>query len=89
MDTFGIVVIEALMSRIPVLASDIEVMKELSCNGKYFELFEKQNAIELAHLIKSKYQNSNNKKSFYAAEYTSENYSYKRYIHDLKNKYKE
>jgi len=89
MDTFGIVVIEALMNKIHVLASDIEVMKELSCNGKYFELFEKQNAIELAHLIKSKYQNSNNKKSFYAAEYTSENYSYKRYIHDLKNKYKE
>jgi len=89
MDTFGIVVIEALMSRIPVLASDIEVMKELSRNGKYFELFKKQNANELAHLIKRKYQSLNNKESFYAAEYASENYSYKKYIHDLKNKYKE
>ena len=89
MDTFGIVVIEALMSRVPVLASDIEVMKELSFNGKYFELFRKQDANDLADKIKSKYKNLNEKKSLYAAEYASENYSYKRFIQDLKNKYNE
>lgn len=51
MDTFGIVVIEALMQKIPVLASDIETMKELSHNGKYFELFKTGNSKDLARKI--------------------------------------
>ena len=64
-------------------------MKELSCNGKHFELFEKQNANDLAYLLKNKYQNPNKNKIFSAAEYASETYSYKRYIYYLTNKYKE
>ena len=87
MDTFGIVVIEALMSRIPVLASDIEVMKELSCNGKYFELFEKQNALDLSHQIIKLHNRENKDKIIAALEYAKYAFSYKQYIKNLKNKY--
>lgn len=38
-ETFGMVVIEAILSDLPVLASDIPVMQELSERGKYFSLF--------------------------------------------------
>lgn len=87
MDTFGIVVIEALMSRIPVVASDIEVMRELSCNGKYFELFEKQNPRDLSNLITKLYNGQDKDKIISAFEYAKYAFSYKQYIKNLKNKY--
>jgi len=87
MDTFGIVVIEALMSRVPVLASDIEVMKELSYNGKYFELFEKQNHKDLANKIKNYFYKNHKKYMSYFGYYES-NYSYKKYIENLIRIYK-
>jgi|GEM_PF-2341100 len=82
MDTFGIVVIEALMSRIPVLASDIPVMRELSCNAKHFELFESQNPKSLAKKIKNNYCNNDNyKEETYV--YVHFNYSYENYLNQL------
>jgi len=50
-DTFGIVAIEAMMSKVPLIASDIDVMKELSKNGCYFQLFQYQNSCSLAEII--------------------------------------
>jgi glycosyltransferase involved in cell wall biosynthesis len=38
-DTFGIAVIEALSAGLPVIANDWDVMKEISCEGRFFELF--------------------------------------------------
>ncbi len=38
-DTFGIAVIEALSAGLPVIANDWDVMKELSGEGHWFELF--------------------------------------------------
>jgi L-malate glycosyltransferase len=51
-ETFGIAAIEALLCKVPVLTSNIPVMKELSHDGKYFELFEVGNPIELSLKIK-------------------------------------
>jgi len=83
MDTFGIVVIEALMQKVPVLASDIEVMKELSQEGKYFELFKNQNPESLAEEIKNMYKKKNYLIINKAYEYSNNTFSYKRYIEKL------
>jgi glycosyltransferase involved in cell wall biosynthesis len=38
-ETFGMAAMESLLHKVPVIASDIPVMRELSFNGKYFQLF--------------------------------------------------
>ena len=38
-DTFGIAVIEAVSAGVPTLTNDWAVMKEISCEGLYFDLF--------------------------------------------------
>ncbi len=87
MDTFGIVVIEALMQKVPVLASDIEVMKELSHNGKYFDLFKKQDPASLAQAIIKHFQRKNDKKIKEAYEYARNTYSYDNYCDKLVKRY--
>lgn len=83
MDTFGIVVIEALMSKIPVLASDINVMKELSKDGKYFDLFRVKNPESLAMRIIDYYKNNHVNKTEKAFLYASKEFSYKKYCEEL------
>jgi len=87
MDTFGIVVIEALMQKIPVLASDIETMKELSHNGKYFELYKKQDSHSMAQAIIKHFQKTNDKKVKEAYEYARNTYSYDKYCNELVKQY--
>ncbi|MBK7377405.1 MAG: glycosyltransferase [Ignavibacteriales bacterium] len=87
MDTFGIVVIEALMQEIPVIASEIEVMKELSDNGRYFDLFEKQNPEKLAEKIKILCNKEEPTKTKDALQYSLNIYSYEKYINNLKEIY--
>lgn len=83
MDTFGIVVIEALMQKIPVIASDIEVMKELSHDGKYFDLFKKQDPHSMAQAIIKHFKRKNNKKVKEAYEYAQERFNYNLYMRTL------
>jgi len=86
-DTFGIVVMEALMSKIPVLASDISVFKELSQIEKYLELFKTGNEKNLAEKIKKYLKNktehilSHNLENNY--KYAMEKFSYKNYTEQL------
>lgn len=87
MDTFGIVVIEALLQKIPVVASDIEVMKELSNEGEYFNLFEQQNPIQLAKSLKKIYAQHSNVKIESACVYAKTNYSFEAYMNNLVEKY--
>ncbi len=83
MDTFGIVVIEALMQKVPVIASDIEVMKELSHNGKYFYLFENQDSNSLAQAIIIHFQRKNDQKVREAYKYAKKYYLYSNYLEKL------
>lgn len=87
MDTFGIAVIEALMQKVPVLASDIEVMKELSQDGKYFELFEKKNPEMLAEKIKKHFKKKDQSKINKAYKYSIESFSYNQYVERLQYYY--
>lgn len=88
-ETFGIAVIEALLNKKPVLASDIPVMKELSVNGKYFTLFKTGNEIDLALKIKNYIKNeyNNTQKIFIAYQYASSKYSYEVFIQNLNKIY--
>lgn len=42
-DTFGIAVVEAMLAGLPVLVNDWEVMREITCEGKYAMLFDTRN----------------------------------------------
>lgn len=46
-ETFGISLVEAMLSGVPCIASDIPPFREVSDNGKYLTLFEKGNAEDL------------------------------------------
>lgn len=51
-ETFGMAAIEALLYKVPMIASDIPVMKELSDNNRYFELFSTGDSADLATKIR-------------------------------------
>jgi len=87
MDTFGIVVIEALMCKIPVLASDIDVMKELSRNGKYFDLFKTKNYISLSNHIRLYYNINITEKKDFVHKNILNKFSYKYYVYKLMKVY--
>jgi glycosyltransferase involved in cell wall biosynthesis len=48
-DTFGIAVIEAIASETPVFVNDWEVMKEITENGKYANIYQSKNEYDLMH----------------------------------------
>lgn len=85
----GIAFLEAMLSEIPCVLSDIEPLKEVSKNGEYAEIFETQNAEDLAEkLIKlavnRKFRLELAKKSKIYAE---EKFSIEAHIANLKNLY--
>jgi len=87
-ETFGIAVIEAILQKKPVLASDIDAMKELSHNGKYFDLFKNGNEIDLANKIENYILKGENfSKILMAYQYAIENYSYEKFIKRLHHLY--
>lgn len=56
-DTFGIAVIEALLSGLPVIANDWDVMKEISQDGKLFTLFETESEEDCCEKMRSLMEN--------------------------------
>lgn len=85
-ETFGIVVIEALLKKVTVLASDIDTFCELSDNGKYFSLFKTGDAADLANKIIS---NINGDKSDFmqlneeSFSYANSQFTYEKYVFEL------
>jgi glycosyltransferase involved in cell wall biosynthesis len=86
-ETFGLAVVEAMLMKTPVLASDIPVMQELFGKGKHFKLFPAGNAEALATGIESsvleKSKETFGKSLENTCLYASENFSFDRYVQQL------
>ena len=50
-DSFGIGIVEALVSKVPVMASDIEAIREVTNDGEWAMLFDAQNHEQCTHYL--------------------------------------
>lgn len=50
-ETFGIAVVEAMMSETPVVANDLDVFREITNNGRFAELYKTKDEYDLADKI--------------------------------------
>jgi len=86
-ETFGNVIFEAMLNKIPVIASDIDVFKETSKDGKYYPLFKTGNETDLANKILKQLEeieNDNNQvKINESYQYVSDKFSFERYLQEL------
>lgn len=92
-ETFGISLVEAILSGVPCIASDIPPFREVSDNGKYLTLFEKGNAEDLYDKI---YIELNNLQSAGTKErinnaraFADKNFSIQVHLKNLHNLYHE
>jgi len=85
-ETFGIVIVEALLKKIPVLASDIDAFCELSNNGKYFSLFKTGDEEDLANKIINNFKKEKDTFSRQiecSNKYAKNQFSYKKFVAEL------
>jgi glycosyltransferase involved in cell wall biosynthesis len=84
---FGYVLIEAMFSKVPVLASDIDVLKEVSRETVSF--FQAKNRVDLAVRIKDLYIRIKNKDDLltYPYDTVEENYSMEKFIESYEKLY--
>ncbi len=90
-DTFGLALVEAMLCGVPCMASDIDVMREISRDGEIAELFECGNAADLAYkleqlLLNPKKRHTLSEKAERAAR---EQYSIESHIYSLRSVYEE
>ena len=88
-DTFGIAVIEAMLSKVPCLLSDIPTLKEISDNGKYAKLFRKGNEKDLADKIINfiNLKSDSEELTENAYNWAKKNFSIRAHIDNLKSIY--
>lgn len=86
-ETFGNVVFEAMLNKIPVIASDIDVFRETSKNGKYYKLFKMGDDADLAKNIFRVLEENNNSENQLmitkSYEYVIDNFSFEKYLQNL------
>ena len=89
-DTFGIAAVEAMLSKVPCLLSDIPPLREISDNGKYAILFKKGDEKDLAEkisdIINGKYNIETLTNEAY--HWAKEKFSIRVHIENLKSIYK-
>ena len=85
-----VAVSEAMLAGVPMVLSDIEPLREVSANGKYAEMFQTQNAGELAGKILKLLKDESRRKelSRAALEYAADNFSIEAHLRQLKKLYK-
>lgn len=87
-ESMGMVVIEAQMAGVPVIASDIDAFKELITDGHNGILFESKNVQDLVNKIELLLKNNElQKRIIYNAYNSSQNFSISSYLPKLKQLY--
>ena len=84
---FGISLVEAMMSKLPVIASNVDGPKEILQNGIFGRLFAPGNSEELARLIVSSLKNDNSDMIERAYNYAISTYSIEIMVDKLMNMY--
>lgn len=81
--------VEAMLAKVPMIVSNIEPLLEVSDNGKYAEVFEVQNATELAQKILQLLKDDLARKDLaaHAYEFAKENFSIEAHLRQLKKLY--
>ncbi len=89
-DTFGIAVIEAIASALPVFVNDWEVMEEITEQGKLATLYKTKDENDLLNKFIVFLQNKEDfmQKAQQQSIWVKEKYSIEQYIINLKNSYK-
>lgn len=87
-ETFGMAAIESLLYEVPLIASDIPVMRELSLDGRHFELFETGNATGLARRLRDRLSRPPDRQKLeQARKYAEKAFNAETYIHQLDQLY--
>lgn len=88
-ETFGISVVESIMSKVPVIVNDFNVMQEITENGKLATLYKTGDSYDLAEKIKYVVNNFEyyRAKAFDDSEYVKEKYSIENCISQLNKIY--
>ena len=88
-DTFGIAVVEAMLSNLPVIVNDIAPLIEVTGNGKYAKVFRSKNIEDLKIKIIEIIENPTyrTKLSEKGKIWARNKFSIENYISDLKNLY--
>lgn len=58
-DTFGIAVVEAMISGIPVVVNDLPPLLEITDNGNFAKIYESKNFMQLKNIVSELIENSN------------------------------
>jgi len=90
-DTFGIAVVEAMATGIPVFVNDWEVMNEITGNGKYATLYKTKDEGDLLQQFMLFLQNkeSYRDKANDASQFVREKYSIEKHVQKLKTVYEQ
>lgn len=88
-DTFGIAVVESMMSGTPVIVNDLPVFKEITNDGKYALLYQTKNVDDLANKIRYFLNNPDERKQLGDAgkNWAMENFTIEKHIAQLNQIY--
>jgi glycosyltransferase involved in cell wall biosynthesis len=91
LDTFGIAVVEAMMSGTPVVVNDLPVFQEVTGNGKYASLYKTKYETDLAEKIEYLLEHPEERKRLGEAsrKWAIENFSIQKHIEQLQAMYQE
>ena len=90
-DTFGIAVVEAMMSGTPVIVNDLPVFQEITDNGKYAQLYKTKDADDLAEKIEYFISHPDKRSELgeRGRKWALENYTIEKHIEQLHSIYTE